>query len=56
MWEYYDVIYFGYLATGVPPAGYGRITGSVDFTEDLAAMRANPPEMPNRFAASSVGE
>ena len=51
MWEYYDVIYFGYLATGVPPAGYGRIAGSVNFTEDLATMRANPPEIPNRFAA-----
>lgn len=53
MWERYDVTYFGYLANGVP-AGYEREPGSADFYEakgDLAGMRANPPEMPNRFAA-----
>ena len=60
MWERYDVTYFGYLATGVNLAGYGREPGSADFYKaddgDLAHLRANPPEMPNRFAASDAGE
>ncbi|MXZ03637.1 MAG: hypothetical protein F4Y88_08225 [Chloroflexi bacterium] len=49
MWDY-DLTYFGYLATGSPSAESDPKPGSVDFTQDLAAMRANPPEMPNRFA------
>ena len=58
MWERYDVHYFGYLANRVP-AEYGREPGSVAFYEsdgDLANLRANPPEMPNRFAAEGTGE
>ncbi len=47
MWEY-DRTYFGYLATG--RLLYNADTGSLNFDSDLAAMRADPPEMPNRFA------
>ena len=50
MWEY-DLIYFGYLATGLLPDNREIRPGSNDFTQDLAAMRSNPPESPNRFAA-----
>ena len=58
MWEY-DLTYFGYLATGLLPDNDQIDPGSVNFygaTGDLAAMRSSPPEIPNRFAASSAGE
>ena len=53
MWQY-DLIYFGYLATGLLPDNPEIPPGSNDFTRDLAAMRSNPPETPNRFAASNA--
>ena len=51
MWGY-DSVYFSALATGWVLSNADP--GSNDFAGDLAAMRANPPEIPNRFAASSA--
>ena len=53
MWGY-DSVYFSALATGWVLSNADP--GSNDFAGDLAAMRANPPEIPNRFAASGAGE
>ncbi len=55
MWDY-DLTYFGHLAIGVPNADGDPKPGSLNFAADLRQMRANPPEMPNRFAASGAGE
>ena len=50
MWGY-DSVYFSALATGWVYSNADP--GSLDFAFDLRDMRANPPEIPNRFAASS---